>query len=113
MVLADIKYSIHLCHIRTNTVVTDCVAPPPLLNGNSFGCLSEGGQYQFFCEEGYALIGPASRLCVSSKWTGTEPRCEISLGKNDLAVHENYIRKRVGRYISNPIFLELLTVEPR
>ena len=64
----------------TNTAITDCVETTQLPNGTSFGCLSEEGQYQFFCNEGYALVGPPTRLCVNGEWTGTEPRCEISLG---------------------------------
>ncbi|KAI6653265.1 Deleted in malignant brain tumors 1 protein-like isoform X2 [Oopsacas minuta] len=57
-----------------------CPRPDPLQNGTSFGCLSEGGQYQFFCDQGYSIRGPITRLCVNGDWSGTQPTCEISLG---------------------------------
>lgn len=36
---------------------------------------SDGDIVQYECEEGWALLGPASRMCQSGAWTGTPPIC--------------------------------------
>lgn len=78
-------------------VILDCGKPPPTQHGFSKGENFEvGAKVDFFCEEGYEIIGDTSWLCLmSGKWNKTqEPKCvptkcpEPPLVENQLVLKE-------------------------
>ncbi|XP_078381881.1 uncharacterized protein LOC144664619 isoform X2 [Oculina patagonica] len=62
---------------NTTLSFVNCGNPGSPLNGQSLGSRYWTGEsISFICFSGYRLIGPASRMCLSSgSWSGIQPSC--------------------------------------
>ncbi|XP_078381889.1 uncharacterized protein LOC144664619 isoform X9 [Oculina patagonica] len=62
---------------NTTLSFVNCGNPGSPLNGQSLGSRYWTGEsVSFICLSGYRLIGPASRMCLSSgSWSGIQPSC--------------------------------------
>lgn len=64
-----------------------------------------GSVVEYYCDEGYKLIGPIQRLCVGNgQWEGDEPKCVLarcplpqSLANGDIVASDTTYRS-IARY---------------
>ena len=66
-----------LCPLYLIFLVIDCGNPPDIPNGVvTVSGTSLDSTAQYSCNDGYMLLGGATRTCQSTEmWSGTEPAC--------------------------------------
>ena len=65
------------CALLLGSLAIDCGNPPDIPNGViTANDTSLGSTAQYTCNDGYILLGGATRICESTDmWSGTEPAC--------------------------------------
>ena len=68
----------HTFHIRTVHIAIDCgPLSDPENGGVSLRGTTFGSGALYFCNTGFTLTGPSSRLCMANgSWSGEAPVCE-------------------------------------
>ena len=68
----------YYCHMINTLSVAKCPRPLSMPNGGVRYRLPrlEGMNVTYFCKEGYTLVGPSVRTCLSNRtWSGDPPSC--------------------------------------